>query len=264
MITGRLDVPLGRTADGAVYVADLAAMPNLLIGGAPGTGARPFLHGLLASLLLRYQPTEVRLLLVDAAGDAARRFADVPHLLAPALTDPFDAAPALRWALRELEQRYRQLWRAGARNLDQYNQAATNPPLPRVVIVFTALAPMMQSAKAEAEACVMDLCWMSRAAGIHLVVMTEDLSVAVLSGMVNVSMPARIVFKVLRPRDSLTMVFRKGAEDLRFGDALFLPAGSTTPVLLHAPVVRADEVRSGHAYLGNSAPHRRLTDWSSP
>lgn len=237
-----LALPLGRTIDGGVYEADLAALPHLLIGGAPGGGARCFLEVLVATLL-RHSATDVGLLLVDPSGRAFRQFTEIPHLLAPVLTEPFHAAPALRWAVSEMKRRYRQLAAAGARRIDDYNAADITTAkrladgrhcrrLCHVVIVLTELAAVMRYAKAEAEDCIFDLCCMARAVGIHLIVATEDLSPAVLSGMINVSLPARIAFRVSSRCDSRTMVFRQGAEDLRPGEALFLPPGSTTPVHL--------------------------------
>ena len=249
-----LSIALGRTEEGNACVADLSAMPHLLIGGAPETGKRTFLNAVLTTLLLRCAPADLRLVIVDPTENALRQFEGVPHLLAPVLTEPLHALNALQCAEREMERRFRWLAAAGARSIYRYNDGQVTAAkgladfrsgkrLHHVVLVFTELADVMGYAGADAEASIVALAQMSRAVGIHLIMATEQMSVDVVTGMLNVSLPSRMSFRTWSPYESRTMLFRGGAEQLYpRGDAFFLAPASTTPVRVYTPFVSEEEV----------------------
>lgn len=270
-----LSLALGQTVEGAVRTADLSAMPHLLIGGAQLTGKRTFLKAILTTLLLRCRPADLRLLLVDSTGETLRPFADLPHLIAPILTEDSHSIDALMWAIGEMERRYAHLAAAGARSIDRYNTGVVSGPrgvtdpgdrtrMPHIVVVLRDLAPVMRYARESAGECIFNLSCMARAAGIHLVIVVEHFSPAAFSGMVSVSMHARIAFKASSPADSRRMLFRRGAEHLEpRGDAYFLPPPSLTPIRLRTPFVSDDEVFRVTNYWRSPRPPRTRTDDAS-
>ncbi len=259
----KLTLALGKSIHGEPIVADLAKMPHLLIAGSTGTGKSVGMNAMLTSILYRATPDDVRLILIDPKRLELGMYEDIPHLLTPVVVDPKKAANALRWAVREMEERYKQLATAGVRNIDQYNrnvaqQAKENPrsaeasgggaeeaeprPLPYVVLAIDELADLMMVASSDVEESIARLAQMARAVGIHLILATQRPSVDVITGLIKANLPARIAFRVSSKVDSRTILDANGAEQLLGkGDMLYLPPASSRCVRLHGPYISEQE-----------------------
>ncbi|MGH9768270.1 MAG: DNA translocase FtsK [Blastocatellia bacterium] len=254
----KLTLALGKTIDGSNYVADLAKMPHLLISGATGAGKSVALNTILASLLYKSAPDEVKLILIDPKRLELGLYADIPHLLAPIVTDPKRASYALKWAVAEMEGRYRHLASFGVRNIDQYNaEVNANPKrgsgsegeeeiktLPYIVVIIDELADLMMVSARDVEESITRLAQMARAVGIHLVLATQRPSVDVITGLIKANFPSRISFRVSSKVDSRTILDTNGAEQLLGqGDMLFLPPGTSRLVRVHGAYVDEKEVK---------------------
>lgn len=254
--TSKLTIALGKTIHGEPYMADLAAMPHLLIAGSTGTGKSVGLNAMLTSFLYRATPEEVRLILIDPKRLELGMYEDIPHLLSPVVVDPKKAANALRWAVREMEERYKTLAGFGVRNIEQYNRNMRQlieakettddgePPrlLPFVVVVVDELADLMMVAGNEVEESIARLAQMARAVGIHLILATQRPSVDVITGLIKANLPSRISFRVSSKIDSRTILDGNGAEQLLGrGDMLFLPPASSQKIRLHGPYISEQE-----------------------
>jgi S-DNA-T family DNA segregation ATPase FtsK/SpoIIIE len=256
--TSKLTLALGKTIHGEPFVTDLSTMPHLLIAGSTGTGKSVSVNAMLTSILYRATPEDVRLIMVDPKRLELGMYEDIPHLLTPVVVDPKQAANALRWAVREMEERYKVLASAGVRNIDQYNRnvravvesARTNPPeddvpptlLPYIVVVIDELADLMMVAGNEVEESIARLAQMARAVGIHLILATQRPSVDVITGLIKANLPARISFRVSSKIDSRTILDGNGAEQLLGrGDMLYLPPASSRFVRLHGPYISEQE-----------------------
>lgn len=254
--TSKLTLALGKTIHGEPYVTDLATMPHLLIAGSTGTGKSVGLNAMLTSILYRATPDDVRLILIDPKRLELGMYEDVPHLLTPVVVDPKKAANALRWAVHEMEERYKTLAAEGVRNIDQYNRniralleesgAAQDPdapkPLPFVLVVIDELADLMMVASNEVEESIARLAQMARAVGIHLILATQRPSVDVITGLIKANLPSRISFRVSSKVDSRTILDGNGAEQLLGrGDMLFLPPASSRCIRLHGPYISEQE-----------------------
>lgn len=254
----KLTIALGKTIDGSNYVADLARMPHLLIAGATGAGKSVLINGILVSLLYKASPDEVKMIMVDPKRLELGLYADIPHLLTPIVTDPKRASNALRWAVSEMENRYKHLAAFGVRNIDQYNtevcskydpkkddDSAENPkPLPYIVVVIDELADLMMVSARDVEESITRLAQMARAVGIHLVLATQRPSVDVITGLIKANFPSRISFRVSSKVDSRTIIDTNGAEQLLGqGDMLFLPPGTSRLVRVHGSYVDEKEIK---------------------
>lgn len=254
----KLSLALGKTIDGSNYVADLARMPHLLIAGATGAGKSVALNSILVSLLYKATPDEVKMILVDPKRLELGLYADIPHLLTPIVTDAKRASYSLRWAVSEMENRYKHLAAFGVRNIDQYNHevcatvdhniAADSDelpkPLPYIVVVIDELADLMMVAARDVEESITRLAQMARAVGIHLVLATQRPSVDVITGLIKANFPSRISFRVSSKVDSRTIIDSNGAEGLLGqGDMLFLPPGTSRLVRVHGAYVDEKEVK---------------------
>ena len=254
----KLSLALGKTIDGSNYVADLARMPHLLIAGATGAGKSVALNSILVSLLYKATPDEVKMILVDPKRLELGLYSDIPHLLTPIVTDAKRASYSLRWAVSEMENRYKHLAAFGVRNIEQYNQevcatvdhniAADSPdmpkPLPYIVVVIDELADLMMVAARDVEESITRLAQMARAVGIHLVLATQRPSVDVITGLIKANFPSRISFRVSSKVDSRTIIDTNGAEALLGqGDMLFLPPGTSRLVRVHGAYVDEKEVK---------------------
>jgi S-DNA-T family DNA segregation ATPase FtsK/SpoIIIE len=254
--TSKLTFALGKTIHGEPYMADLATMPHLLIAGSTGTGKSVGLNAMLTSLLYRATPDDVRLIMIDPKRLELGMYEDIPHLLTPVVVDPKKAANALRWAVREMEERYKTLAAFGVRNIEQYNrnvramiEAKEVPqegepakPLPFIVVVVDELADLMMVAGNEVEESICRLAQMARAVGIHLILATQRPSVDVITGLIKANLPSRISFRVSSKIDSRTILDSNGAEQLLGkGDMLFLPPASSRHVRLHGPYISEQE-----------------------
>ena len=256
--TSKLTLALGKTIHGEPYFADLATMPHLLIAGSTGTGKSVGLNSMLTSILYRATPDDVRLIMIDPKRLELGMYEEIPHLLTPVVVDPKKAANALRWAVREMEERYKTLAAEGVRNIEQYNRnirlalqergaaAANDPeapkPLPFVVVVIDELADLMMVASNEVEESICRLAQMARAVGIHLILATQRPSVDVITGLIKANLPSRISFRVSSKTDSRTILDSNGAEQLLGkGDMLFMPPASSRCLRLHGPYISEQE-----------------------
>ena len=253
----KLTLALGKTIHGEPYFADLATMPHLLIAGSTGTGKSVGLNAMLTSILYRATPDDVRMIMIDPKRLELGMYDEIPHLLTPVVVDPKKAANALRWAVREMEERYKTLAAEGVRNIDQYNRnirralaeggaGRQDPeapkPLPFIVVVIDELADLMMVASNEVEESICRLAQMARAVGIHLILATQRPSVDVITGLIKANLPSRISFRVSSKTDSRTILDGNGAEQLLGkGDMLFLPPASSRCIRLHGPYISEQE-----------------------
>ena len=255
----KLTLALGKTIHGEPFVSDLATMPHLLIAGSTGTGKSVSVNAMLSSILFRATPDDVRLIMVDPKRLELGMYEDIPHLLTPVVVDPKLASNALRWAVREMEERYKTLAAVGVRNIEQYNRniklAQTETkgplidqhgnevrPLPFIVVLIDELADLMMVAGNEVEESIARLAQMARAVGIHLILATQRPSVDVITGLIKANLPARISFRVSSKIDSRTILDGNGAEQLLGkGDMLYLPPASSRFVRLHGPYISEQE-----------------------
>jgi S-DNA-T family DNA segregation ATPase FtsK/SpoIIIE len=251
----KLTLALGKTIHGEPYVTDLATMPHLLIAGSTGTGKSVGLNAMLTSLLYRATPEEVRFIMIDPKRLELGMYDEIPHLLSPVVLDPKKASNALRWAVREMEERYKTLAAEGVRNIEQYNRNVRHiiaergsadedvpKPLPFIVVVIDELADLMMVASNEVEESIARLAQMARAVGIHLILATQRPSVDVITGLIKANLPSRISFRVSSKIDSRTILDGNGAEQLLGrGDMLFLPPASSRAIRLHGPYISEQE-----------------------
>jgi S-DNA-T family DNA segregation ATPase FtsK/SpoIIIE len=271
---GMLPIILGKDIAGEPIVADLAAMPHLLVAGTTGSGKSVGLNTILLSLLYRLTPAQCRLILVDPKVLELKSYDDIPHLLSPVVTEPAKAVRALKWAVEEMERRYRQMSELSVRNLSGFNdkvrtaQARGKPlgrriqigfdpetgeemfeeqqldyqPLPQIVVIVDELADLMVTVGKEVEVLIQRLSQKSRAAGIHLIMATQRPSVDVITGVIKANLPTRISFAVTSRIDSRTILGDQGAEQLLGkGDMLYKP--NTLPIMrVHGPFVSDEEV----------------------
>ncbi len=259
-----LTLGLGQDITGQPVSANLAKMPHLLIAGATGTGKSVCINSLLGSLLFRNTPEDLRLLLIDPKRIELNTYEGIPHLIHPVVTDAKQATRALRWAVEEMELRYKLLADKGSRNIEGYNRAlAKEKPkteqepsaaadegvlphhrLPYIVVVIDELADLMMVASREVEESITRLAQMARAAGIHLILATQRPSVDVLTGIIKANIPTRISFQVSSRIDSRTILDTQGAESLLgAGDMLFLPPGAAKLQRIHGAFVSDNEVQ---------------------
>ncbi len=255
----KLAIALGKTIDGLNYVTDLAKMPHLLIAGTTGAGKSVGLNSLLCSILYRATPDEVKFILIDPKRLELSLYEDIPHLATPIIAEAKPAARSLRWAVAEMERRYKQLAAYGVRNIDGYNVEVMRrnmaqeydengepwKPLPYMVIVIDELADLMVANGNEVEEAITRLAQMARAVGLHLVLATQRPSVDVITGLIKANFPCRISYRVSSKVDSRTILDANGAEQLLGeGDMLFLPPGTSRLVRVHGAYVNESEINS--------------------
>ncbi len=260
-----LPLALGKDITGRIIVSDLHRMPHLLIAGSTGTGKSVSLNSLVLSLLFRSKPELVKLIMIDPKRLELGLYQDIPHLLVPVVTEPGAAQNALKWAVGEMEGRYKKLAKRGVRTLAAYNEHIQQLPipgigedekeedretLPYIVIVIDELADLMMVASRDVEDSITRLAQMARAVGIHLILATQRPSVDVITGLIKANFPARISFRVASKIDSRTILDANGAETLLGrGDMLFLPPGSSRLMRAHGPMVTEEEVTRVADYL---------------
>lgn len=243
----RLAVAVGRRQDGQILAADLTKMPHLLVAGATGSGKSMFLNAVVMSLLMTNTPETLRLVMIDPKRLDLSEFKGIPHRCFEdvVITELADAQAVLRGAVALMEDRYRVLARAGARNIESYNQTPGAETLPYVVIVVDEFNDLMTRDRArKVEECLVRLAQMARAVGIHLVVATQRPSVDVITGVIKANFPSRVAFNVSSQVDSRTILDRPGAEHLLpEGDMLFFPAGAAEPERVQGVFVGDDEIK---------------------
>jgi S-DNA-T family DNA segregation ATPase FtsK/SpoIIIE len=241
----KLTFALGRDVAGHARSVDLGKMPHLLIAGATGSGKSVMVNALIASLLMRATPDEVHLILMDLKRVELAAYNGIPHLKVPVITEPGQAKAALKWAVSEMEYRYRRLAGATARNIASFNETRIDPSdrMPYVVIIVDELADLMMREGKNVEDPIVRLAQKARATGIHMVLATQRPSVNVVTGLIKANFPSRIAFAMASQIDSRTILDAPGAEDLiGRGDMLYQPADLPRPVRLQGVFVSDKEI----------------------
>lgn len=273
---GKLPLTLGKTIGGEPVIADLAKMPHLLVAGTTGSGKSVSINTMILSLLYRLTPSQCRMIMIDPKMLELSIYDGIPHLLSPVVTDPKKAVVALKWTVREMEDRYRKMSKIGVRNIDGFNARVAQAidkgeticrtvqtgfdretgepifeseefdlqPLPYIVVIIDEMADLMMVAGKEIEGTVQRLAQMARAAGIHVIMATQRPSVDVITGTIKANFPTRISFQVTSKIDSRTILQEQGAEQLLgMGDMLFMAGGGRIQ-RVHGPFVDDSEVEA--------------------
>jgi S-DNA-T family DNA segregation ATPase FtsK/SpoIIIE len=289
-----IPIALGKDVSGRPLISDLAKMPHLLIAGATGSGKSVCINSIIASIVYRKSPKDLRLLMVDPKVVELKVFNTLPHMLIPVVTEPKKVPSALKWLLGEMELRYQIFAKVGVRNIVGFNGRKKNPAatgaaaapaatppaqaslagldpatseaddgrevperLPYIVAIIDELADLMMVAPAEIETSIARLAQLARAAGIHLIIATQRPSVNVITGVIKANLPSRIAFQVASQVDSRTILDGKGAENLiGRGDMLFSPPGSSRLVRAQGAFVSDEEVQSFVEFLQRNGPPR--------
>ncbi|MBE5034945.1 FtsK/SpoIIIE family DNA translocase [Gallibacter intestinalis] len=244
----KLAFAVGKDISGRPVVADLAKMPHLLIAGATGSGKSVCINTIIASILYRATPDEVRLIMVDPKMVELGNYNGIPHLLIPVVTDPNKAAAALNWAVAEMTNRYKKFAENNVRDLKSYNalmkrEKKSEEIMPQIVIIIDELADLMMVASSQVEQAISRLTQLARAAGMHLIVATQRPSVDVVTGLIKANIPSRIAFMVSSQIDSRTIIDMAGAEKLvGNGDMLYKPQDIDKPLRIQGPYISDDEV----------------------
>jgi S-DNA-T family DNA segregation ATPase FtsK/SpoIIIE len=295
-----LPIALGRDLEGKPVVADLAKMPHLLIAGATGTGKSVTINTIISSLIYRYAPRQLRLLMIDPKMVELSMYNTLPHLRHKVVTNNHDAATALKWAEYEMQRRYELLQANGARNITDFNrkveegkplrnphkpkptlasisgEPADTPPspeqesytegeLPFIVIIIDELADLMMTVQAEVETPLARLAQKARAIGIHLILATQRPSVNVITGLIKANFPSRIGFRVASKVDSRTILDQNGAEALLGnGDMLFLPPGKSEPMRLQGAYISTDDTEKVMSWFAGRREARRAQVMEAP
>ena len=268
-----IPIALGKDTTGRVACADLAKMPHLLVAGATGSGKSICLNALLTGMIFRSTPAEVRFVLIDPKRLELPRYAGIPHLLSPVVTDAKQAGMALQWLVSEMDRRYDILSTLTVRDINGFNRRIENGSdldslpegdrhhLPHIVVVVDEFADLMVRAPRDVEAPVQRLAQMARAVGIHLVFATQRPSVDVITGVIKANFASRIAFRVISMTDSRTVLDRNGAETLLgSGDMLFLPTGKPNPIRLHGAFISNEETARLVAFMRKQGPPDYMFD----
>lgn len=247
--TKKISVALGKDISGEAIIGDLSKMPHVLIAGATGSGKSVCINSLIISILYKYDPEHVRLLMVDPKVVELNVYNGIPHLLIPVVTDPKKAAGALNWAVNEMTRRYQSFAEHGVRNIEGFNEIAKKKKelesLPYIVIIVDELADLMMVSANEVEDYIARLAQMARAAGMHLVIATQRPSVDVITGVIKANIPSRISFAVSSAIDSRTILDSGGAEKLLGkGDMLYYPVGEQKPKRIQGAFISEEEVEA--------------------
>lgn len=250
-----LELPLGKHLSGHAVYINVAEMPHVLIAGATGSGKSTCLNSLVTSLLFKAGPSQVKLILIDPKMVELSVFNGIPHLLTEVIVDPKKASAVLKWAVREMEERFKLLAKTGFKSLDPFNQALVEgtidqesldeplEPLPYILVIIDELADLMMISSAEVEDSICRLSQMARAVGMHLVIATQRPSVNVITGLIKANIPSRIAFEVTSITDSRVILDMAGAEKLvGRGDMLFLATGSSKPIRVQGAFVTQNEI----------------------
>ncbi len=250
-----LSFAIGKDIVGSPIVADLERMPHVLIAGQTGSGKSVMINTLLASLLYRNSPSDLKLILVDPKQVEMGLYRDIPHLLAQVINEPKECISALKWAVAEMERRLKAFAEVGKRNIVEYNGLQEGEKMPYVVIVVDELADLMMMAARDVEALVVRIAQKARAAGIHLVIATQRPSVDVITGLIKANVPARIAFTTVSQVDSRTIIDQAGAEKLLgTGDLLFNAAEFTRPKRVQGALIQENETKKICDFLRNQRP----------
>jgi len=245
---GKLSFAMGKDIAGNIVIADIAKMPHLLIAGATGAGKSVCINTLIASIIYKATPAEVKLLMIDPKVVELSVYNGIPHLLIPVVTDPKKASGALAWAVREMDDRYNRFAETRVRDLAGFNAYLTaegEDNLPQIVIIIDELADLMMTCGKEVEESICRLAQKARAAGIHLIIATQRPSVDVITGLIKANVPSRLAFAVSSGTDSRTILDMVGAEKLLGkGDMLFSPVGLSKPQRIQGSFISDKEVEN--------------------
>jgi S-DNA-T family DNA segregation ATPase FtsK/SpoIIIE len=268
----RLPLPLGKDISGNPIVADLAAMPHLLVAGTTGSGKSVFINSVIACMLFRMTPDELRFIMIDPKRVELSLYDGIPHLMAPVVTDSMKAPAYLKWALREIDKRYKKLADVGVRNIESYNKYMEDHPdavgkiaaeddlvhgkLPYIMIIIDELADLMMVASSEVEAAITRLAQIARAAGVHMLVATQRPSVDVVTGLIKANLPCRLSFRLASKVDSRTILDMNGAENLLGkGDMLYMDINTAKPVRIQGCYVSEGEIEKVVEFTQRHAIH---------
>ena len=259
-----LGVVLGKDVVGRPVSVDLAALPHLLVAGSTGSGKSVCLNAIISNLIIRNDPSRLRLVLIDPKMLEMNVYNGIPHLLLPVVTDPREALKALQWMVAQMELRYRQLAKCSVRNIQQYNDkvargevkdaegGTVDEPMPYFMTIVDELADLMIQMGGDFEGPITRLAQKARAVGIHLILATQRPSVDVLTGVIKANIPCRIAFRVIQKNDSRTILDMNGAEQLLgHGDMLYLQPGRALPVRVHGSFIDVDECEAVAAHWRN-------------
>ncbi|MBU1088364.1 DNA translocase FtsK [Patescibacteria group bacterium] len=240
----KIIVPLGLSVSGKVQFADIAQMPHVLIAGQTGSGKSICINSWISTLLFRASPDELRLIMVDPKRVELTPYNGIPHLLTPVIVDPDKVVSALKWAVTEMENRYKVFAEVGAKNISSYNDMAGFQSLPYVLIIIDELADIMLFSPAEVEDCICRIAQMARAVGIHLILATQRPSVDILTGLIKANIPTRVAFAVSSMTDSRVILDTPGAEKLLGrGDMLYIPPELAKPLRIQGCFVSDKEIK---------------------
>lgn len=254
---------LGREASGKIIVADLTRMPHMLIAGATGSGKSVCINDIIVSMIYKSSPADVRFILIDPKMVEMTMYGSLPHLLIPVVTEPKKAAGAMRWAVKEMTDRYKTFSAQNARNLDRYNEHVEKPEdrLPRIVVIIDELADLMMIAPDEVEDSIRRIAQLGRAAGIHLILATQRPDATVITGLIKANIPSRAAFAVSSATNSRIILDMGGAEKLLgHGDMLFHPDGSAKPTRLQCAYISDEEVERIVAHFKQTASRPTFSD----
>ncbi|HYF61255.1 MAG TPA: DNA translocase FtsK, partial [Herpetosiphonaceae bacterium] len=256
---GKLKIPLGKDVSGSAIIADMTKMPHLLVAGSTGSGKSICINSIIISLLLKHTPNELKFIMVDPKMVELIVYNNIPHLLTPVVTELERVVSSLKWAVREMERRYKVFAKGGFRNLDSYMQAARKrpdlEPMPYIIVIIDELADLMMLAPDEVETLICRLAQMARATGIHLIIATQRPSVDVVTGLIKANFPSRIAFAVTSQIDSRVILDTPGAEQLLGrGDMLYLAADAAKPVRVQGTFVSDAEVEHVVRFWRSQAP----------
>ncbi len=242
-IKSKLGIVLGKDVAGKTYVYDISNMPHMLIAGATGSGKSIFIHNIMLSILYRSTPSEVKFILVDPKRVELNRYEGIPHLYTNVVTDMDKAPSVFKWAVAEMEKRYRYFEQARVSNIDKYNEKSGIQAMPYIVIVVDELGEIMMKDPAGVEKSIIRIAQLARATGIHLILAVQRPSINVVTGLIKANIPCRVAFNVTSQIDSRVIIDQPGAEKLLGkGDMLFVPPEANKPIRLQGAFVRYEEV----------------------